>query len=90
MLQLPLAKSDLASLRFTPAVRPPSTLPSTAPVHSVAADAASDFVAALHGDGQLLMWGTRHGELRRRARAHRPSPSARPPLTTRDLSLIHI
>ena len=87
MLQLPLAKSDLASLRFTPAVRPPSTLPSTAPVHSVAADAASGFVAALHSDGQLLMWGTRHGELRRRTRAHRPSPPARPPLTTRHRAL---
>ena len=82
LLKLSMHSAPLPQLGLHPLVqqsqRQAAELPSTARLHSVAVDAASARVFALHVDGCMMVWGGRHGELRHSAQV-RPQPPTHPP-----------
>ncbi len=64
---LPLSSFSPDALALEPLVTADLHLPTRAHLHSVAIDPSAGSIFALHDDGWLLLWSTRHGELRHSA-----------------------
>lgn len=79
LLKLALGSTPLPSLRLDPVVTADIKLPTSAPLHSVCCDSRAGRIFGLHADGWMLVWGTRHGELRHTSRLLQPAEAERAP-----------